>query len=107
MSAQHLTSSKGNATYQTNTILSDPIFQLAAIIDQTSLLTSLLQVYARSPDQAGLREDIAMLASIQSQHLADWLNFEKGQALAKWLGAQCCRCLCRNESFDTSRSGRE
>lgn len=80
VSAQHLTSSNCNAAYRYNTIMPDPLFQLDPIIDQTSLLASLLQAYPRSPDQAGLREDIAMLASIQSQHLAGWLNLENGQA---------------------------
>lgn len=62
------------------TILPDPHFQLTPLIEQASLLTSLLRVYPRSTDQKGLREDIAMLASIQKQHLADWLNFEVGQS---------------------------
>ncbi|KAJ4985732.1 hypothetical protein SVAN01_08728 [Stagonosporopsis vannaccii] len=63
----------------TFTISPDPPIQLAPIIDQASLLTSLLQMYPRSTNQAGLREDIAMLASIQNQHLTDWLNFENGR----------------------------
>jgi hypothetical protein len=61
-------------------ILPDPHFQLMPLIEQASLLTSLLRVYPRSIDQKGLREDIAMLASVQNQHLADWLNFEVGQS---------------------------
>lgn len=62
------------------TIPPDPRFQLTPLIEQASLLTSLLRVYPRSTDQKGLREDIAMLASIQNQHLADWLNFEVSQS---------------------------
>ena len=62
------------------TVLPDPHFQLTPLIDQASLLTSLLRVYPQSADQKGLREDIAMLAPIQNQHLADWLNFEAGQS---------------------------
>jgi hypothetical protein len=62
------------------TILPDPHFQLTPLIEQACLLTSLLRVYPQSTDQKGLREDIAMLASIQNQHLADWLNFEVGQS---------------------------
>ncbi|KAJ4376615.1 hypothetical protein N0V86_006729 [Didymella sp. IMI 355093] len=62
------------------TILPDPHFKLTPLIEQACLLTSLLRVYPQSTDQKGLREDIAMLASIQNQHLADWLNFEVGQS---------------------------
>ncbi|KAF3050033.1 hypothetical protein E8E11_004357 [Didymella keratinophila] len=61
------------------TILPDPSFQLTFLVEQASLLTSLLRVYPRSTHQKGLRDDIAMLASVQNQHLADWLNFEVGQ----------------------------
>ncbi|KAF1927236.1 uncharacterized protein M421DRAFT_185476 [Didymella exigua CBS 183.55] len=72
----------GRAKFQSRpvTILPDPHFQLSPLIQQASLLTSLLRVYPRSADQKGMREDIAMLASIQNQHLADWLNFEVGQS---------------------------
>ncbi|KAF1364588.1 hypothetical protein EJ07DRAFT_172615 [Lizonia empirigonia] len=62
------------------TILPDPYFELTAVIEQASLLTSLLRVYPRSADKPGLKDDIAMLASVQNQHLADWLNFENGQS---------------------------
>lgn len=62
------------------TILPDPHFELTPLIEHASLLTSLLRVCPRSKDQKGLREDIAMLASVQNQHLADWLNFEVGQS---------------------------
>lgn len=61
-------------------ILPDPYFELTAVTEQASLLTSLLRVYPRSADKHGLRDDIAMLASVQNQHLADWLNFENGQS---------------------------
>lgn len=62
------------------TILPDPHFQLTPLIEQASLLTSLLRIYPRSTDQKGLRDDIALLASVQNQHLAGWLDFEVGQA---------------------------
>ncbi|KAF9695597.1 hypothetical protein EKO04_006542 [Ascochyta lentis] len=64
---------------RTSIILPDPYFQLPPLIEHASLLTSLLRVYPQSADQKGLREDIAMLASVQNQHLADWMNFEVGQ----------------------------
>ncbi|KAF2624920.1 hypothetical protein BU25DRAFT_128690 [Macroventuria anomochaeta] len=62
------------------TILPDPHFQLTPLIEHASLLTSLLRAYPHSADQKGLREDIAMLVSVQNQHLADWLNSEVGQS---------------------------
>ena len=62
------------------TILPDPHIQLTPLIEHASLLTSLLRTYPQSKDQNGLRGDIAMLASVQNQHLADWLNFEVGQS---------------------------
>lgn len=69
---------RGSHTLEDNVhaTLLDPHYQLAPIIDQTLLLASLLHVYHHSTDQAGLREDIAMLASTQSQYLAGWLEFE-------------------------------
>jgi hypothetical protein len=62
------------------TILPDPHFQLTPLIEHATLLTSLLRTYPQSKDQKGLRENIAMLASVQNQHLADWLSFEIGQS---------------------------
>lgn len=44
------------------------------LIEHALLLASLLKTYPYSADQAGMREDIAMLASVQNQCLADWLN---------------------------------
>jgi hypothetical protein len=47
---------------------------VTSLIAQTSLLTSLLQIYPRSTDQKGLREDIAMLVSAQNQEVAEWMK---------------------------------
>lgn len=62
------------------TILPDPHFKLPPLVEQASLLTCLLQAYPHSNDQKNLRKDIARLATVQNQHLADWLNFEVGQS---------------------------
>ncbi|KAG9200911.1 hypothetical protein G6514_006473 [Epicoccum nigrum] len=36
-------------------------------------------MYSQSTDPDGSRKEIAMLTSVQSQHLANWLNFEDRQ----------------------------
>lgn len=69
-----------SAVEPTSAILPDPHFQLTPLVEHASLLTSLLRVYPESTEQTGLREDIALLASVQNQHLIDWLNFERGQS---------------------------
>ncbi|KZM20351.1 uncharacterized protein EKO05_0006885 [Ascochyta rabiei] len=60
--------------------LLNPYIQLTPLVEHASLLSSLLRAYPQSRDQMGLREDIAMLASIQNQHLADWMKFESGRS---------------------------
>jgi len=55
----------------------DPIAPLAA---QTSLLTSLLQIYPKSADQKGLRADIALLVSVQNERVAEWMGLEVREA---------------------------
>lgn len=47
---------------------------VTSLIAQTSLLSSLLQIYPRSTDQKGLRGDIAMLVSVQNQEVAEWMK---------------------------------
>jgi hypothetical protein len=59
--------------------LPDVQLQLTSIIERASLLTSLLRMYPQSADPEGLRQEIRMLASVQNQHLANWLNFEDRQ----------------------------
>lgn len=59
--------------------LPDVQLQLTSIIERASLLTSLLRMYPQSADPEGLRREIVMLASVQNQHLANWLHFEDRQ----------------------------
>jgi hypothetical protein len=51
----------------------DHITQLVA---QSSLLTSLLQMYPKSADQKGLRDDIGSLVSAQKQRVEQWIQSE-------------------------------
>ncbi|KAI8932628.1 hypothetical protein NX059_010126 [Plenodomus lindquistii] len=46
------------------------------LVQLTTLLSSLLTIYPRSIDQKGLREDIAMLTSVQNQRLEAWQSSE-------------------------------
>ncbi|KAF2849238.1 hypothetical protein T440DRAFT_519479 [Plenodomus tracheiphilus IPT5] len=46
------------------------------LTEHTALLTSLLKLYPSSRDKKGLREDIAMLLSVQNQRLEAWLKSE-------------------------------
>ncbi|KAI0583734.1 hypothetical protein Alg215_03462 [Pyrenophora tritici-repentis] len=46
------------------------------LAENTSLITSLLQTYPSSSNQGGLREDISILASLQHQHITEWLKAE-------------------------------
>lgn len=50
---------------------------ISPLISQTSILTSLLQVYPRSTDQKGLREDISMLVNVQNRGMNQWIKDEK------------------------------
>jgi hypothetical protein len=45
---------------------------LTILVAQSSLLTSLLQIYAKSKDQKGLRADIASLVDTQKQRVDKW-----------------------------------
>ncbi|CAO2652530.1 Nn.00g008130.m01.CDS01 [Neocucurbitaria sp. VM-36] len=57
-------------------VFHDPNFDISQLTEHTSLLTSLLQAYPNSPDQKGLREDIAMLVSVQNQRVRTWMKSE-------------------------------
>jgi hypothetical protein len=57
-------------------IYQDPNDHITPLVAQTSLLTSLLQVYPKSSDQLGLREDIAMLVSVQNKRINEWIKSE-------------------------------
>ncbi|KAH8728051.1 hypothetical protein GQ44DRAFT_724591 [Phaeosphaeriaceae sp. PMI808] len=47
-----------------------------SLVTQTSLLTALLQVYPKSIDKKGLREDMAMLVSATNRRLGEWMKSE-------------------------------
>ncbi|OSS48952.1 hypothetical protein B5807_06867 [Epicoccum nigrum] len=79
MSAFQQTSSENAKKIRPIFFLPDVQLQLASIIERASLLTSLLRMYPQSTDPDGSRKEIAMLTSVQSQHLANWLNFEDRQ----------------------------
>ena len=57
-------------------VYNDPNNHITQLIAQTSLLTSLMQVYHKSTDQRGLREDIVMLVSVQNQCVNKWMKAE-------------------------------
>ncbi|RMZ73104.1 hypothetical protein GMOD_00009618 [Pyrenophora seminiperda CCB06] len=52
------------------------------ITEHTLFLTSCLLAYDTSPNQAALREDIEMLASLQTQYMAVWLRTEEEQEVS-------------------------
>lgn len=74
------TSTTPSSTTTTNTrkleIYQDPSDHITPLVAQTSLLTSLLQVYPQSNDQIVLREDIAMLLSVQNKRVHEWMKSE-------------------------------
>lgn len=51
--------------------------RLAEMVEHTQLLTALFMAYQCSPDHKGLREDIAMLASVTNRRLDAWITTEK------------------------------
>ncbi|KAF1844293.1 uncharacterized protein K460DRAFT_419221 [Cucurbitaria berberidis CBS 394.84] len=58
----------------------DPNSDITQITEHTSLLTSLLQLYPHSTNQKGIREDIAMLVSVQNQRVKEWMKIESQNA---------------------------
>ena len=58
----------------------DSNFHITQLTKHTNLLTSLLHMYPQSNDQKGLREDIAMLVSVQNKLLASWIKSELNAA---------------------------
>ncbi|KAH9872462.1 hypothetical protein IAQ61_005298 [Plenodomus lingam] len=54
--------------------------ELTHLIDNTILITSLLQIYSKSRDQRGLRQDLSMLVSVQNQRFAAWQKSEADAA---------------------------
>jgi hypothetical protein len=57
-------------------VYQDPNNHITPLVTQTRLLTDLLQVYDKSSDQKGLREDIGMLVSVQNRGFAAWMSAE-------------------------------
>lgn len=58
------------------TVYQDPNDHLTPLVAQSQILTSLLQKYPRSKDKKGVREDIAMLVSVQNERLETWMQHE-------------------------------
>ncbi|CAG5142845.1 uncharacterized protein ALTATR162_LOCUS1236 [Alternaria atra] len=54
----------------------DPNFLVRHLIEHTSLITSLLQLYPHSTDQKGLRNDVSMMVQVQNQYVTDWMKAE-------------------------------
>ncbi|KAF1914605.1 hypothetical protein BDU57DRAFT_298815 [Ampelomyces quisqualis] len=57
-------------------VYQDPNDDLSPLVSQTALLTTLLQVYPKSADQKGLREDIGMLVSVHQRGVTAWIKGE-------------------------------
>ena len=53
---------------------SDPNLLVSHLIEHTSLITSLLQVYPYSTDNKGLQNDILMMVQIQNQYMTAWME---------------------------------
>ena len=54
----------------------DPNLLVSHLIEHTSLITSLLQVYPHSTDKRGLQNDISMMVQIQNQYMSAWMETE-------------------------------
>ncbi|KAI4686687.1 hypothetical protein J4E81_008347 [Alternaria sp. BMP 2799] len=54
----------------------DPNLLISHLIEHTSLITSLLQVYPHSTDKRGLQNDISMMVQIQNQYMSAWMEAE-------------------------------
>jgi hypothetical protein len=66
------------------TVYQDPNDHMTPLIAQSQVLTSLLQKYPDSKDKKGVREDIAMLESVQNERLRTWMKHEgKGRKRAE------------------------
>lgn len=71
----HLPSSAASKRRIT-TVYQDPNDHLTPLIAQSQVLTSLLQKYPASQDKKGVREDVAMLVSVQNERLEMWMRYE-------------------------------
>lgn len=54
----------------------DPNLLVRHLIEHTSLITSLLQLYSHSTDPKGLKNDISMMFQVQNQYVTDWMKAE-------------------------------
>ncbi|KAI4643813.1 hypothetical protein J4E93_006826 [Alternaria ventricosa] len=54
----------------------DPNLLVSHLIEHTSLITSLLQVYPHCTDKKGLQNDISMMVQIQNQYMSAWMKTE-------------------------------
>ncbi|KAL5376169.1 hypothetical protein DPSP01_010635 [Paraphaeosphaeria sporulosa] len=54
----------------------DHNLKLAELVEHTQLLMAMLMTYPRTQDQKGMREDIAMLATVTDKRLASWESAE-------------------------------
>ncbi|CAN9472084.1 unnamed protein product [Alternaria alternata] len=54
----------------------DPNLLFRHLIEHTSLITSLLQLYSHSTDPKGLKNDISMMFQVQNQYVTDWMKAE-------------------------------
>ncbi|KAI4608902.1 hypothetical protein J4E83_008941 [Alternaria metachromatica] len=54
----------------------DPNLLVGHLIEHTSLITSLLQVYPHSTDKKGLQNEISMMVQIQNQYMGAWMETE-------------------------------
>jgi hypothetical protein len=74
----------------------DPNFLVRHLIEHTSLITSLLQLYPHSTDQKGLRNDVSMMVQVQNQYVTDWMKAE----------SQCSRKPQKNNESTVSLDNR-
>ena len=79
-SSPFISIAKPHSAKSTNFHHHDSNIAVTQLTEHTSLLTSLLQIYPYSSDQKGLREDIAMLVSVQNQRVTEWMNAESESA---------------------------
>ncbi|KAI4632677.1 hypothetical protein J4E80_000034 [Alternaria sp. BMP 0032] len=61
----------------------DPNLLVSHLIEHTSLITSLLQVYPHSTDKRGLQNDISMMVQIQNQYMGAWMETESQSSRKK------------------------
>jgi hypothetical protein len=63
-------------TKKMNVYHDKPNDHITQLVAHSSLLTGLLQMYSKSSDKKGLREDIANLAKAQEKRVEEWIKHE-------------------------------